>query len=227
MRSVCLLIGVGRALQVLLLSTKASMRVLLLLALCVVSLSCMFGAAVYLAELLTGHYTFTSILYGMWYAIVTMTTVGYGDVVPESWPGRLLGTVCTLFGVVVMALPIAVIASKFTTYHDNLSSRKQKKRREAFIKSNPCFFKSSGMERRQSKQTSLLGADQDLEKEDYGEEKDAVKRVDMCRKAGLNLQAPKQRPRKICNVTGQQPAVHSDKRAMSGGDPLASSGLDH
>ncbi|KAL8624704.1 hypothetical protein ACOMHN_038250 [Nucella lapillus] len=125
--------------KILILSTKASLRVLVLLGICVMSLATIFGTSVFLAEVLADEFTVTSIPFGMWYAIVTMTTVGYGDVVPVSTAGKVLGMLCALCGVIVMALPIAVIASRFTTYHDNISARQQKKSRLAFLKDHPEF----------------------------------------------------------------------------------------
>lgn len=48
---------------------------------------------------------------GVWYAIVTITTVGYGDVVPHTENGRLFGGVLILFGVLFFSLVSANIAA--------------------------------------------------------------------------------------------------------------------
>lgn len=48
---------------------------------------------------------------GIWYAIVTVTTVGYGDVVPETENGRLFGTFLILVGVVLFSLVTANISA--------------------------------------------------------------------------------------------------------------------
>ncbi|MDG6777757.1 ion channel [Thiomicrorhabdus sp. zzn3] len=48
---------------------------------------------------------------GIWYAIVTVTTVGYGDVVPQTENGRLFGTALILFGVVLFSLVTANISA--------------------------------------------------------------------------------------------------------------------
>jgi len=48
---------------------------------------------------------------GAWYAIVTITTVGYGDVVPKTENGRLFGAVLILFGVLFFSLVSANIAA--------------------------------------------------------------------------------------------------------------------
>jgi len=50
---------------------------------------------------------------GMWWAWVTMATVGYGDVVPHSGAGRLFGSLLILFGVVLLSLLTANLAAFF------------------------------------------------------------------------------------------------------------------
>ena len=50
---------------------------------------------------------------GMWWAWVTMATVGYGDVVPHSGAGRIFGALLILFGVVLLSLLTASLAAFF------------------------------------------------------------------------------------------------------------------
>jgi voltage-gated potassium channel len=50
----------------------------------------------------------------MYWAIVTMTTVGYGDVVPITPLGKLLGAIIGLIGVGMVALPAGLLASGFS-----------------------------------------------------------------------------------------------------------------
>ena len=57
---------------------------------------------------------FGSIPASMWWALATLSTVGYGDVVPITALGRIFGGVVTLLGVGMYALPIAIIAAGFT-----------------------------------------------------------------------------------------------------------------
>ncbi len=56
---------------------------------------------------------FRSILHGIYWAITTVTTVGYGDVVPISNPGKIVGAVVMLMGYGLIALPVGIIASAF------------------------------------------------------------------------------------------------------------------
>ncbi|XP_076458527.1 potassium voltage-gated channel protein Shaw-like [Babylonia areolata] len=125
--------------QVLVLSARSSVKELFMLLTCVVSFVTLFGTLAYTAEIVDGLTTFPSIPSGMWWALITMTTVGYGDVYPVSVGGQVVGAVCALSGLVVIALPIAVIASKFASYHDNLSRCQQRRARAAFLERNPEF----------------------------------------------------------------------------------------
>ncbi|CAG9465223.1 unnamed protein product [Pedinophyceae sp. YPF-701] len=60
---------------------------------------------------------FTSIPASFWWCIVTMVTVGYGDVVPRYWYGKAIASLVMLFGVLVIALPITVIGSNFSNLY--------------------------------------------------------------------------------------------------------------
>ncbi len=57
---------------------------------------------------------FGSIPSAMWWAIVTLTTVGYGDVTPVTVEGKIFATLITLVGVGLVSLPAGIIASGFT-----------------------------------------------------------------------------------------------------------------
>ncbi|CAM9426164.1 unnamed protein product [Lampetra fluviatilis] len=52
-----------------------------------------------------------------WWATISMTTVGYGDTVPVTVPGKLMATACIMCGIIVVALPITIIFNKFTKYY--------------------------------------------------------------------------------------------------------------
>ncbi|XP_066925437.1 A-type voltage-gated potassium channel KCND3-like [Clytia hemisphaerica] len=58
---------------------------------------------------------FGSIPEAIWYTVVTTTTLGYGDVVPETIQGKLIGSLCCLMGVIVIALPVPIIQMKSQT----------------------------------------------------------------------------------------------------------------
>lgn len=58
---------------------------------------------------------FGSIPRALWWATVTLTTVGYGDVVPITTLGRILGIIIVITGIGMAALPAGILASGFTT----------------------------------------------------------------------------------------------------------------
>ncbi len=58
---------------------------------------------------------FPAVGLGMWWAVQTVTTVGYGDVAPKDPAGRILGTIVMLEGTAFIAIVTAVITSSFIT----------------------------------------------------------------------------------------------------------------
>ena len=67
--------------------------------------------------------TFGSVPRAMWWAIVTLTTVGYGDVTPVTPQGKIFATFITIAGVGLVSLPAGIIASGFT---EQLRLRREK-----------------------------------------------------------------------------------------------------
>ena len=77
------------------------------------------SAGIYLVEREAQPEAFGSIPQAMWWATITLTTVGYGDVVPITLAGKALGIVITILGVGFAALPAGIIASGFTVEMQN------------------------------------------------------------------------------------------------------------
>lgn len=71
------------------------------------------ASILYSVENEAGTKGFESIPHSMWWAIVTLTTTGYGDVFPVTALGRFMAAVIMLLGVGVVALPAGIIASGF------------------------------------------------------------------------------------------------------------------
>ncbi|XP_030640633.1 A-type voltage-gated potassium channel KCND1 [Chanos chanos] len=86
-----------------------------------------FATVMFYAEKGTKGTNFTSIPAAFWYTIVTMTTLGYGDMVPNTIAGKIFGSICSLSGVLVIALPVPVIVSNFSRiYHQNQRADKMR-----------------------------------------------------------------------------------------------------
>ncbi|XP_019202003.1 potassium voltage-gated channel subfamily D member 2 isoform X2 [Oreochromis niloticus] len=106
-----------------------------------------FATVMFYAEKGMSGSKFTSIPAAFWYTIVTMTTLGYGDMVPKTIMGKIFGSICSLSGVLVIALPVPVIVSNFSRiYHQSQRAEKrraQKASKEAgqalVCKANPNF----------------------------------------------------------------------------------------
>ena len=82
----------------------------------------MAAACIYVVESKAQPEVFTSIPASMWWAVVTLTTVGYGDVTPITPLGRFLGAIITILGVGLAALPAGILATGLTY---ELEQRKQ------------------------------------------------------------------------------------------------------
>lgn len=71
----------------------------------------MAAAGVYIVENQAQPQVYSSIPASMWWAVVTLTTVGYGDVTPITPLGKFLGAIITILGLGLAALPAGILAT--------------------------------------------------------------------------------------------------------------------
>lgn len=71
--------------------------------------------------------TFGSIPRAMWWSIATLTTVGYGDAVPQTLIGRILAGLTAITGIGLIAMPTGILASAFSDALQKERERKAKK----------------------------------------------------------------------------------------------------
>jgi len=77
----------------------------------------MFASLIFVFEKEEPESTFKTMFDAYWWAIITMTTVGYGDVSPVTGFGKVLGCFCAIFGVLVIGLPIPIIGNSFNKFY--------------------------------------------------------------------------------------------------------------
>ncbi|XP_063548632.1 potassium voltage-gated channel subfamily KQT member 4 isoform X5 [Cydia strobilella] len=68
---------------------------------------------VYLAEKDVEHTKFKNFAEALWWGVITLCTVGYGDMVPQTWQGKFIASFCALLGISFFALPAGILGSGF------------------------------------------------------------------------------------------------------------------
>ncbi|MFT7032171.1 MAG: voltage-gated potassium channel, partial [Cyclobacteriaceae bacterium] len=71
---------------------------------------------------------FTSIPRSIYWAIVTITTVGYGDIAPHTWFGQLLASMLMIIGYAIIAVPTGIVTSELVKSEKEKGKKKKEKR---------------------------------------------------------------------------------------------------
>lgn len=91
---------------------KASRRKIIVFLITVLTLVIIFGSLMYLIE--GGANGFSSIPKSIYWAIVTMTTVGYGDISPKTGMGQAMAAMVMILGYGIIAVPTGIVTSEMT-----------------------------------------------------------------------------------------------------------------
>lgn len=70
---------------------------------------------------------FTNVLDGLWFSIVTLTSTGYGDIVPATNLGQVMSIVLMLFGAIYLAMPLTAAATTFYAVHEAYNAQRNRK----------------------------------------------------------------------------------------------------
>lgn len=114
------LVKFNREAQVLMLALKGSGHKIGVFLMAVMSIMVLLGTLMYVIE--GGENGFTSIPQSIYWAVVTVTTVGFGDIVPSTVLGKILSSLAMIMGYAIIAVPTGIITVEMT-----------KKRRDAKI----------------------------------------------------------------------------------------------
>ncbi|XP_061076682.1 potassium voltage-gated channel subfamily C member 3-like isoform X2 [Conger conger] len=104
---------------------RASLGCYVILSASLAVTSFMFGSLFYYAERLSNDHNVRHISIGAWWAVVTLTTLGYGDIYPVGWPGMIVGGLCAVTGVLFLALPVPVLVNNFRIYHKLVTAKRK------------------------------------------------------------------------------------------------------
>nr|WP_311135532.1 MULTISPECIES: ion transporter [unclassified Methanosarcina] len=100
---------------------RASRRKIILFQFTVLTLVVILGSLMYVIE--GAESGFTSIPRSIYWAIITLTTVGYGDIVPETNLGQALASFIMIIGYSIIAVPTGIVTSEMTYASRNLKGK--------------------------------------------------------------------------------------------------------
>lgn len=76
---------------------------------------------------------FESIPDGLWWCVVTFTTVGYGDKFPVTWVGRVVAIMMMVTGIFFMSMPLTIVGTAFNAAWEGIQEAEKKKEQAAYI----------------------------------------------------------------------------------------------
>ena len=104
------LVGFLREAQILKDALRASQRKIVVFLSAVLVLVTLLGTLVYMVE--DAEAGFTSIPRSIYWAIVTVTTVGYGDIAPQTVPGQVIASLMMILGYAILAVPTGIVGAE-------------------------------------------------------------------------------------------------------------------
>ncbi|KAM6929708.1 voltage-gated potassium channel KCNC4 [Lycodopsis pacificus] len=145
------------------------------------------------------HTHFKNIPISFWWAVVTMTTLGYGDMFPQTWLGMMVGALCALAGVLTIAMPVPVIVNNFGMYYSLAMAKQKLPKKKKKHKPNPdaptdsaSFGKSETNSHRDSTQsdTCPLAAEESVSRNRSDSKQNGDANVALSEEEGCSLTQP-------------------------------------
>ncbi|VDP85168.1 unnamed protein product [Echinostoma caproni] len=103
-----------RGTRVLLYTIKTTCLDMFIIVILILESALFFGAAIYFTD-----DNFNNMPRGFWWALITMSTVGYGDLVPTHTVGYVVAMVCVITGTLLMSYTIPILVNHFILYYDH------------------------------------------------------------------------------------------------------------
>ncbi|MEM1322234.1 MAG: ion transporter [Bacteroidota bacterium] len=111
--------------NLILLAMRASQAKITVFLVFVVLMVTIIGSIMYLIEGGSADSNFTSIPRSIYWAIVTLTTVGYGDIAPTTEFGQFLASIVMIMGYAVIAVPTGIVSAEFINKSNAMSTNTQ------------------------------------------------------------------------------------------------------
>ncbi|CAM4723788.1 unnamed protein product [Leuciscus chuanchicus] len=102
---------------------RASATALCTVPLMLFSCTLIFGTMAYYTEFEQIHSSFVDIPSSCWWAVITLTTVGYGDIYPVTVQGKCVAILCATVGVLLIILPVPIILDNFIKFNSLLKTK--------------------------------------------------------------------------------------------------------
>lgn len=126
-------------LWILVYTLKASIGELVLLT-CFMSVGILvFSSLIYFVE---ERADFKSIPDAFWWALITMTTVGYGDMYPKSILGKMIGSICAMSGLLMIGFSVPALVNNFMLYYKHVQFALQAEKEKAKTKDEKSSFEN-------------------------------------------------------------------------------------
>ena len=126
------------AIRILTLAVKSCIKELLLLGASVLIAVVFFSSVMFYSEMHKPNSQFTDIPTAIWSGIITVSTVGYGDVTPSTVVGYFIASFCAFCGILLVAMPMALVVAAFSElrFLNQVREREEEIKRVADMKEN-------------------------------------------------------------------------------------------